>query len=777
MVAIPKTKVSTIRKKEWHDLSSRYSGTSNFGVVFPSFAREMMPKAKFKMNVHSTILNAPMPVPTFGEMFLNHKHVFVPYVDVCPQFESFLSAQSYTLPSGTSYVPTELPYLDLPLISQWCLSYFADFTIYYRNKELPSPDYKEESPWQPFLFERGYNQDDLEEAAEIFERVFHPKSSMSSQAYFYGKALNVGSSGGGLTKADYGNFSNAYNMMPLAPITSPGYSRSPNSLFGRWLAGQFAYLGDRSDSTLSGGFFAFNGNVPLDGVEISTSGKWNPSEGYVDILTADFVSLFGPVTNSYEYAIAFKLRSTGKHLFNILTGLGYQFTPNLEDLVEPDNMLKVFAFYKAWFNLYRPKRQMSFTQSNCYKLIKLCELEDAISELYPEPYKIADVFHDFLWDLSTDPYYYLPQDYFGMSVLSPNPDYTEDGINYISTNVLNTAPDTSDLSVVAVGSPNNNPPSVSIPTNSNSIQPAVIKIALGLLKHINKNSIVGKNIADFIKVHFGISLDSSHDLDKVYLIGEVSENVDISPVMSMAQTEENLGAYAGRGYGETNDRNEFEFENTNNTHGVWITLSCVVPKSGYYQGILKENRALKRFDFPQSDLDALGYEVLSRSEVSADYPVCTNHFNPHTENGFDRKLGFGFVPRQSAYKVGRDVVSGEMALRSGVSEFDGYHLNRKIPYENVTFSSLYDENGVTKVLVSMYKPRYIPNVVHDEFRRIDPTDRLGNYNRIFYSESVNDDHFILNFKFKVDAWLPLMSLADSFDTSQDNTEDIKIAHS
>lgn len=773
MVAIPKTKVSTIRKKEWHDLSSRYSGTSNFGVVFPSFAREMMPKAKFKMNVHSTILNAPMPVPTFGEMFLNHKHVFVPYVDVCPQFESFLSAQSYTLPSGVSYVPTELPQLDLPLIAQWCLSYFADFTIYYRHKELPSPDYKEETPWQPFLFENGYSQADLEDAKEIWNYIFNIDSTSYNYAYFYGKKLPIKKDSPAKASTIY--YDDAFNMLPLAPILRDGYSRNPNSLCGSWLAGQFAFHGDRTTSTFSD-FWKFNGNVSIDGVDISTAGMWQPSEGYVDILTADYVSLFGVVDNDIELAIAFKLRSTGKHLFNILTGLGYQFTPNLEDLVEPDNLLKIFAFYKAWFNLYRPKRQLSFTQTNCYKLIKLCELEDSNAELYPEPYHIADVFHEFLWDLSTDPYYYLPQDYFGMSVLTPNPDYTEDGVVTINTNVGEVAPSINGGPVVGMVKDGSDS-IVSISPSEDASSPAVMKIAMGILKHINKNSVVGRNIADFLKVHFGISLDSSHDLDKVYLIGEVSENVDISPVMSMAQTDEDLGAYAGRGYGETNDRNEFEFENTNNTHGVWITLSCVVPKSGYYQGILKENRALKRFDFPQSDLDALGYEVLSRSEVSADYPVCTNLFNPHTKNGFDRKLGFGFVPRQSAYKVGRDVVAGEMALRSGVSEFDGYHLNRKIPYENIMFSSLYDENGEAKVLVSMYEPKYIPNVVHDEFRRIDPTDRLGNYNRIFYSESVNDDHFILNFKFKVDAWLPLLSLADSFDTSQDNTDDIKIAHS
>lgn len=773
MVSIPKIKVSSIKKKEGHNLSSNYSGTTNFGFVFPSFAREMMPKAKFNMKVKSTILNAPMPVPTFGEMYLNHKHVFIPYVDVCPQYQSFLTAQSYTLPSGVSYVPTELPYMDLPLIAQWCLSYFADFTIYKRNKELPSPNYESQTVYEPILFERGYNQEDLDTFKDLFETIWEPESGSN---YFYGKVISAGGSTPN-AKADTVDFTDAVKMMPLAPILRDGYGRNRNSLCGQWLAGDFAFSGDRQMSTYSD-WWKFNGSEVIEGVDISTQGKWIPSQGYVDILTADYVSLFGPTEGLTEYAIAFKLRSTGKHLFNILMGLGYQFAPNLEDQIEPVNWLKVFAFYKSWFNIYRPKRQMSFTQTNCYKLIKMCETEDANSTLYPSAYDMADVLKEFLWDLSTEPYYYLPQDYFGMSTLTPNADYTEDGLSILPTNNGQVAPGTSDVDdVVLFG----NVGPVAIGAGDNGLganSPALMKIALGILKHVNKNTIIGKSVADYIKVHFGISLDTSHDLDKVYVIGEVNEDIDISPVMSMAQTEgDDLGAYAGRGYGESRQGNEFEFENTKDTHGLWLTLSCIIPKSGYYQGILKENRSLKRLDFPQSDLDALGYEVLTRSEVSADYPVCTFKFNPHTYVGFDRKKGFGFVPRMSGFKVGRDVVAGEMALRSGVSQFDGYHLERKIPFERISFASLYDSEGNMKVLTAIDPPAYVPNVVHDEFRRVDPTDNLGNLNRCFYSESVNDDHFIVHFKFKVDAWMPLMSLSDSFDTMQSDSDDVNIAHS
>lgn len=771
MASLSKVKVSTIKNKEYHDLSCSYDGTSNFGAVFPSFARELMPKGKFSVSVGSKILNAPMPVPTMGEMYINHKHVFVPYVDVCPQYQSFLTAQPYTIPGGDSYVPTQLPKLDLPMLAQYILSYFADFTIYIKKGVLDDPTYDEKTEYEPFLFKRGYNQDDLDDAKDIFNAIWYPESGSN---YFYGKSILASDNNN--AKVDLVDFSDALNLMPLAPITRDGYVRSNTSICGQWLAGDFAFCGDREMST-SGAFWKYNGSTPIDGIDISTGGEWRPSQGYVDITTADVVSLFGPTSGLTSYAIAFRLRSTGKRLFSILLGLNYQFTPNLAGLVDDVNWLKLLAFYKSWFNIYRPKRQMSFTQTNCYKLIKLMELPDAESEIYSSPYVFADLVKEFIWDLALDPYYYLKQDYYGMSVLTPNEDYAED-VSSLPSHIEDVAPNASNDGVINFGNTANvGTASVSI-TEDFAYSPAVMKIAMGILKHVNKNTIIGKDIAAFIKAHFGISLDTSHDLDKVYLIGEVSENIDVSPVMSMAGTDtDELGAYAGRGYGESKEGNEFVFENNNDTHGVWITLTCVIPKSGYSQGIHRENRSLKRLDFPQSDFDALGYEVLARDEVSADYPVCTLRFNPHTYANFDRKTAFGFVPRQSAFKFGQNVVAGELALRSGKSQFSGYHLNRIIPYERTAYTSLYDAEGNVKVFSTINAPNYVPNVVHDEFRKIDPTDRLGNFNRVFYEESVNDDHFIVHFGFKVDAWLPLLSLSDSFDTYQDNTDSIKMVHS
>ena len=133
MSIIPKISLSTVKKNERHILTSKSHTTANFGFVQPTFCRELMPKGKFEVGVTTRVLNAPMPVPTYGDIRLIHKHVFVPYVDICPQYESFLAGQSYTPGSGVSYVPNELPKFKSVLIAQYILGRYADWTYYLRN--------------------------------------------------------------------------------------------------------------------------------------------------------------------------------------------------------------------------------------------------------------------------------------------------------------------------------------------------------------------------------------------------------------------------------------------------------------------------------------------------------------------------------------------------------------------------------------------------------------------------------------------------------------------
>ena len=778
-MAIPKIKISSRKQRERSSLSGRIETTTNFGVVFPSFAREMIPNSKFVVKTHSTVFNAPMPVPTFGDIKLINKHVFVPYVDICPQFNSFMAGQPYVAGGTTvSYVPNRLPTFYGDTIGQWLLGQFADFTIY---KRYTSYTEGVQADYVPVLLDASTGSAQMEKLREAWKAIFY--GVLGSQNTFYGLAVS---------NSDIASYR---GLMPGAPSLL-GTNRRLNNL-GRLRCGAWFFQ--------RGNDIRWDSNV-FD-YQINTNGEFlreTSEDGYyITLDNADYISAFGSYSNeSEQYLIAMKLTSTGKRLRNILLGLGYQISPNLSTKIDTCNWLKIFAFYKAWFNLFRPKREVPFTMTNCYKLIKNCEKQSSFSDMYTgdttRRSAVKDLLANFLLDLATQCYYYLPQDYFALASLTPNRNYqdgarteTDLGNAYDQQTIrdysFSKSPNNYDVNNrIDVVSNTHDYPTLGVSSVTGSVRsdlqgkysPASIKIAMQLLKYVNKNSVVGRSITDFIKAHFGITLDSSHDTESVYLIGDTSTDIQISEVMSQAGTDtDELGSYAGRGVGYDRKTEEYSFENNSDLSGVWICLSTIIPISGYTQGILRENMALGRFDFFNPELDAVGYDTLQRSELLADYPVATQKFLPIYNTDINMKQAWGFIPRYSHLKVGRNICAGDISLRSYRNQYAGYTLNRMIPTERKHMSLLYDAGGDTVAFTGITAPDYIPKVVHDEFRRIDSTDNLGNFNRIFYSESVNDDHFMLSIKFDVDAYLPAFSLSESFDTLEADKQEVDITHS
>ena len=749
MVKIPNIKITSSRKREKCNLDFDCSTTTNFGYVQPIFAREMMPNSKFEVKTSSLVRLSAMPVPTFGRMYMKNIHVYVPYVDVCPQFDSFLTGQPYKCANQTAYYPNGLSELKSDIIAQEVLCMYADFTIYTKGNGSTADQYV------PFLLDSS-DATSLSAFKIAWDAVMHNMASGGTAApngYIFG--INY-------THTEY-----VANLQTL-----PGYvaSRISSGQYGVCKCGDWFVMADNSVTA--------QGNSDFDYHSASNPTHLiggNPAGDYVDINNADYVALFGVNAN---YLVAFKLKPIGKRIRTILQGLGYQFTPNFKFATGTyPNFLKLLAFYKAWFSLYRPKREYSFNSTTCYALIK--ELEQVSSSLYGVSgtrYWTLPILSDFIFALGTDCFAYLPQDYFGMSVETPTPLMQGNGITIDSGHAA-TAPNLKSptllgqVSQVSSGSVYIN---VKSATSTNFYtNPLTISLAEKVLRYANKNTVVGRSIHDYIKAHFGISLDDSHDLDSVYVIGSSSVNIQVNEVMSMAETNIPLGDYAGKaiGYG---DSDKFFYENKSNTFGVWITLSVIMPKSGYYQGYLRENLNVNRYDFFTPEFDAAGYEPLLRAEVSSDYPVQTDRFNPADTNVLDLSKAFGFVPRYSHYKVGRNIVNGDLSLRSHKNSLAPYTLDRVIPYERYSDGSY---GSPLKPIALLTAPSFIPNVVFDDFRRIDPQDNLGNYNRIFYYMNNDEDHFIIHNIFSVDAYLPAMSLSDSFDTKDNDGDMTEIEHS
>lgn len=722
MSVIPKVGVSMPSIRSKSKLSFDCSTTANIGDIQPTMCRLMVPNQTNHVKVSSLVRLAPMPLPTFGRMHLKHYHAFVPYSQIWEPFTAFLSNQRFSA-SNRTFVPVSVP--RFPLHAFWAdiIRQFSYISICNQNGEPLTVDFSDQATSEAYL--------------QAVKDVLTGTQTFFSQGTVFGVPRDT-------------------PKFPFVDIPSHSGGR------GGLVFGQYKFTGDPLDSSV------VRANFEPINTEITEASQ--QAVGSVGLLGADFIEEFrfsGGKFDGQTGYLCYKLMPAAKHLRKIIIGLGSQFSP-FNYIEEFENVFKLLAYYKTWFEYFRPIREKSFTDTNCYKLIKLLSESDGVDYWRDTNSAVFDLFYRFLIDLMNDTYYYLPQDYFAMSVTHPM-----QGNNNTRTEISS---DTS--SPVQTSAVHN--PSHEILTMSPG-NPLAVKLAMKLLNFTNKNTVIGRSIREYIRVHYGVFEDFAPDSSGITRIGVSDVNVQISDVMSTAPSEDGyLGEYAGKGIGY-NDSETFDY--TAKEFGVWLTLSVVVPQSGYYQGTLKENFYKERFDFPAPEFDAQGYQVLERRELMDSYAASSTAFNPST--AYSPREAFGFVPRYSDIKVGRNLVNGDLSI-AGMPSMRPYFFDRRFSEMGLVVSEYYKraegslpvptENKLMTA-VKLVRPDYVPTVVFDDFRRIDPSDTLGQYNRIFNVTTNWVDHFIINAIFEVTAITPLKSLNDSFDTFIEGENSINVVHS
>lgn len=753
---IPKIKIGLAgRKREKHNLSFDCSTTGNIGTIQPTMCREMIPNSKFKVKVSSLVRLASMPTPTFGRMSLRHYHAFVKYADLWEPFDAMISGQHFGKSGayqGNTFIPTKCPFFTMKSLAPFIMSY-SDISI------CPATDIK-----KPYTITMT-NVD--------YAGVTYPVGEGDGEYATMTAAIKAAQA------ADIARLQTAWNDI----------RRTANSAkkFGNVFTDTFFELGSGSPAQDDRG-------VIQAGAFLIAPSKSTSSFilNYADEPQQDGQNVSphidGPVLINYEgadlitkvnnYYVLMKFKAPLKRLRQIFIGLGYQFNPydyNLEF-----NVLKLLAYYKIWFNLFRPNRELAFVDTNCYKVIKYLSQSDGSDA------GLCNNFDDLIMDMMTDCYYYLPMDYFGMSVVKPQLS-NQDNQFVMNTGVADNAYHYNGqyladaYSEVKVQNGNRSVENLGldpeVKTSNFANSPLTLRLAQRMLTWANKNTVMGRSIREYLKVHYGITDLNALDDGGIIRIGSSRTNIQISDVMSTAESSNGyLGEYAGKGIGY-GDSETFDF--TAKDFGVWITLSVIVPESGYYQGYLAENRHLNRYQFFMPEFDALGYQVLERGEVMDDFNCDSGTgdgaWNPsNTGGGFYRHCAFGFVPRYSEYKVGRNIVNGDLSLAGMANSMAPYTLDRRIPAGGFMATGV-SENGTS---LAIKAPDWIPSVVYDGFRRIDPTDHLGQYNRIFNYVSNDIDHFIIHNIFDVKCFAPMKSLSESFDTiSNEDDGTIDVTHS
>lgn len=478
--------------------------------------------------------------------------------------------------------------------------------------------------------------------------------------------------------------------------------------------------------------------------------------------SADYLYQFN--SGSKNVLAAFRYSTRAKHLRSVLIGLGYSLA--MQDWTKV-NALPIFAFYKAWFDTFAPKRFTSWTDTRVFKFI-----QKTSHSYLPNVSNDVDFQREVLKDVS-DCYYVSNDDFVSVHrstidniSLSQFPYINESGTSSKTASINNYAQ-----------------PYLSNSTNLSLIALDVVK---RLTRFVNKDSIIGQKMSTWVRNHFNAQVANSLYQD-VYQIKTDVLPLQINDVFSTAdtadtstQTGERLGSYAGKGIGFGDTGCRFHSDR----HGYLLCISAIVPKSGYFQGTDSSLYGLDRFTLPSSDFDALGMEVSPLGFVAGDI----GYTDSSSSTKLDYSSGFGFVPRYSGFKFKKNIVNGDMSRRSLIDSMSPYYLDRILQTGDALYRSLPD-NKYSEVY--KFKPS-IP-FASEQWRYLTKYPWLGDFDRIFYNDDVyhgsysspvdnehsdidvygaRPDNFIVQslFTMKIqDVLKPLSMSYNTFDEDSDNT--------
>lgn len=286
-------------------------------------------------------------------------------------------------------------------------------------------------------------------------------------------------------------------------------------------------------------------------------------------------------------------------------------------------------------------------------------------------------------------------------------------------------------------------------STTGAVQSVITQYGLDSLKaltdYVKRHQLVGARALDRFYARFGKSL-SSEKMDRCNYIGGSTVDLQIGDVMAHADsgTSSPLGSYAGKGVGF----GDLSFDYNTDEYGYIIIISSIVPKVGYYQGVDRTVMHVGRLDFWTPEFDQMGNQAIAAKELYL--PMRFSDGGPGDEEGAmmmnnDLLTGiFGYTPRYSEYKIGRDRLTGDFncgSLNNIGNTSSAWHLFRNV-------GGLWSQAS---------------DIKHSRF--FDQGSDWSQYNRIFANTSesnVKADKFYLIHSFGVHSASPMHSLYDTY---------------
>lgn len=694
-----KVRIKDSNKKHYtHKYNPSVLTTLNFDFVQPLMVRPLYGNSKLKITNNQFVRLSPLTFPTFGKLSLVNKVYKVDIEEIFPQYAAFRSGKPYFVTVSSTepqkaVVCKSLPYVVNSTLVQNILALYAKPTIISgglflsknNNNEVMSKDYT-------FTFSTATN---------ILDKCIIPSS--------YGVTNEDGSTRYVL---DIDALESALSDINNVVIPS------------RFID---AYLDFR------------NGKIEMSAFAEVAAATYD--EVYQAYLSADYIKSYYPVGATAPVTTYYQLVPEGRNLRKILQACGYNFSLDDDTNV---CILPLFAYYKAYFNNFYPKRFHDWEMSATYTVIRYLEV-NGVSEV---PTSMLNLFLDEL----AGTYTIKDMDYFSMQTPAINAVSDTDFLNSEDSSlaaVTSGVFGSSELSVNSQGVKSQDDPTgqakgayASISSVTSKTQPNVLtkwslQYLVRLQNYINKDSIIGNRISLWLKSHLN---EETYNLiyRQTSCIYSSVNDIQIGDVDCTSGNETNtLGQIAGKGIGSAN----VKFAVDTNSMCYVVQLCYLLPPSGYFQGMYAPNCALSRWELPTSEFDALGYEVTPRASLWTDNNISLRENGDYSDQSAAQPIkdgdGFGYAPRFSMFKYQPNIVNGDFVNLKNVEELSRYTCVPWIMSRFVPSSEWRDwQSGKSDSV--MFELAEIPHA-SSYWQYTGRYANLGSYNRIFNNSTTQND--------------------------------------
>lgn len=668
-----KVNVGRINKRGRFDLSHGVSTTYDFGSCQPIFSKLMIPNSSIKGSINGAVRCMPMPLPPFGKCGLHFYGQFVKFSDLLRNFGAFVARQTFTS-AHASYVPQKLPSLPIngpvslvsllltPRFSVWCPFKVASISDISTEKNLSGT-----LAGTAFTFEADVDASNF----KSLEPYVIPTSGISTEQF----------------NTYYGYVKANSTTRSLSASWMNGFSDS-----NRILANQVSTFNDY-DTVIKCGYSISNAD-------------------YFFVAPANDIATSTTTYYSQPTAIAVWLTDEGRRLVKILNGLGIEVSLTDSSVV---SLMPLFAYYKAWFDIFAPKRDLLWTDTRAAKLLDWADeygedFQDiGVDTSLAEQGVTVSHLCEFLYDIT-------------QTFATCEPNYFTSAIN--SANQQKTYPqmDSPELDTSVVSSKQNTNGGLAT-LSKGYLTNVSLEVVNKLARYINTNNVIGKNIDAFFKAHFdgyaGTEKNSS-------FAGSSVLDIELGDVIVTADTDiADAGEFAGVGFG----RGDFDIKYSTKEFGIYIVLSAVVPRTNYVQGSDYDVFITKPLELPTPELDALGFDKVRISELYG-CGVKDTHGTAIFGNN-----AFGYQPRYTGHKVMNSKLMGDFKFNGTRDNYIGMTLDNfitqnEIRYAKGTVNSKAATLTNTVRILSAPASRFVAS---PNWRYTGKDKLLSNFDRIFKS--------------------------------------------